>query len=337
MNLKSAALCAALIAAVPAASHSEPLQIKFGTTGPAFGPLHDEAYSAWSKDVTEASQGTLEVKVYPAQQLGTMINIYDRMLNGVAEVAYMVLGPIATQFPKSTVVMLPFGASNPMEAAQALWRLYERGLIADEYAKCHPVAMAAFTNVSIHARKPFSTLDDIKGWKIGSQSRVTGEVAEKLGGTAVSLPVAESYQALSRGTIDAFATGWPAITPFKMAEVTIAHSDLPLSSEMAFNAMNKDVYGKLPAAAKAAVDKYSGMAFSERMARAIDKMAQGGRRDALARQGAVIVAVSPAEEERWKQRVAPIAEEWAKNTPNGAAVLAGFREEIAKVRAAAKK
>ena len=333
MNAKLAALAAALIVAVPAASHSDPMQIKFGTTGPAFGPLHEEAYSAWAKDVTDASQGTLEVKVYPAQQLGTMINIYDRMLNGVAEVAYMVLGPIATQFPKTTVVGLPFVATNPMEAAQALWRVYERGVIADEFAKCHPVAMAAFTNVSLHSRKPFATLDDIKGMKIGSQSRITGEVVEKLGATPVSLPVAESYQALSRGTIDAFATGWPGIVPFKMAEVTIAHTDTPLSAEMAFNAMNKDVYEKMPDAAKKAVDKYSGMAFSERMARAIAKMADQGRHAALARQGAKIVQLAPAEEERWKQRAAPVIEEWVKATPNGAAVLAAFREEIAKVRA----
>ena len=332
MKAKTAAFAALLIVAVPAASQAEPLQIKFGTTGPAFGPLHEEAYSAWSKDVTEASQGRLEVKVYPAQQLGTMINIYDRMLNGVAEVAYMVLGPIATQFPKSTVVGLPFVADNPMEAAQALWRINERGLIADEYAKCHPVAMAAFTNVSLHARKPFATLDDIKGWKVGSQSRITGEVAEKLGGTAVSLPVAESYQALSRGTIDAFATGWPAIVPFKMAEVTVAHSNLPLSAEMAFNAMNKDVYEKMPDAAKKAVDKYSGMAFSERMARAIAKMADQGRLAALARPGAAMVSVSVTEEDRWKQRVQPIIDEWVKTTPNGAAVLAAFREEINKIR-----
>jgi len=328
----SALAAVALAAVAQGAKAAEPTLIKFGTTGPAFGPLHEEAYSAWAKDVTDASQGTVEVKVYPGQQLGTMINIYDRMVNGVAEVAYMVLGPIATQFPKTTVVGLPFAASNPMEAAQALWRIYEKGVIADEFAKCHPVAMAAFTNVSFHSRKPFTTLDDFKGMKIGTQSRITGEVVEKSGGTAISLPVAGSYQALSRGIIDAFATGWPAIVPFKMAEVTIAHSDMPVSAEMAFNAMNKDVYAKLPDIAKKAVDKYSGMPFSERMAKAIAKMADQGRQAALARPGAAMVAVPPAEETRWKQRMEPIIDEWVKATPDGAKVLASFRAEIANIR-----
>ena len=336
MNLKFAALAALSIAAAPAAG-AEPIQIKFGTTGPAFGPLHDEAYSAWAKDVTEASQGAVEVKVFAAQQLGTMINIYDRMLNGVAEVAYMVLGPISTQFPRATVVGLPYLVSSPMEAAQALWNAYEHRVFADEFDKCHPVAMAAFTNTTLHARKPFATLDDIKGWKIGAQSRLTGEVAEKLGGAAVSLPIAESYQALSRGTIDAYLTGWPGIVPFKLAEVTVTHVDTPLAAEMAFNCMNKETYARLPAAGKAAVDKYSGMPFSERMARAIAKMADQGRVAAMERKDAKMLKLSPSEEERWKQRLAPVAEDWVKATPDGAKVLAQFKAEVAKVRAGGVK
>jgi hypothetical protein len=105
---------------------------------------------------------------------------------------------------------------------------------------------------------------------------------------------------------------------------------------MAFNAMNKDVYAKLPAAGKKAVDTYSGMPFSERMANAIAKMASQGRNAALSRPGSTIVSVSVSEEDRWKLRVQPIIDEWVKTTPNGARVLAVFREEIGKARAAAK-
>lgn len=331
-----AALATALIVAAPAAGHTAPQMLKFGTSGPGFGPLYDDAYVAWAKEVTAASKGTVEVKVFPGGQLGTMRNMYDRVVNDVAQVGYMVLGPIATQFPKTTVVGLPFVAGNPMEAAQALWRTYERGVIADEFAKVHPVAMAAFTNTSIHAHKPFHSLDDLKGMKIGSQSRVTGEVAAKLGGTAVSLPVSEAYQALNRGTVEAIATGWPAIVPFKLNEVTVAHTDLPLSAEMAFNAMNKETYAKLPAAGKAAIDQYSGMHFSILMGKAITKMATQGRAVALKAPGAYIVKISDTEEARWRQRVEPIIDHWVKETPNGAAVLAAFREEIAKIRAASK-
>ena len=32
----------------------------------------------------------------------------------------------------------------------------------------------------------------------------------------------------------------------------------------------------------------------------------------------------------WKQRLAPIADEWVKETPDGARVLAAYRSEIAK-------
>jgi hypothetical protein len=36
-----------------------------------------------------------------------------------------------------------------------------------------------------------------------------------------------------------------------------------------------------------------------------------------------------AEEARWKSRVAPVAEQWARETPDGERVLQAFRAEVA--------
>jgi hypothetical protein len=46
-----------------------------------------------------------------------------------------------------------------------------------------------------------------------------------------------------------------------------------------------------------------------------------------------ISRLDPAEEKRWAERVAPVTEAWIRTTPNGAAVLAAYREEIVKARA----
>jgi len=40
-------------------------------------------------------------------------------------------------------------------------------------------------------------------------------------------------------------------------------------------------------------------------------------------------ARAAAEEARWRKLVAPVAEQWARETPNGARVLEAFRAEIA--------
>ncbi len=330
----AAMLCAAVLAATSVGpATAAPAVIKFGTTGPPFGPLYTEAYTTWAKEVTAGSNGAVEVKVFPGSALGTMINIYDRIINGVADVGYAVLGPIVTQFPKAAVVGLPFVARNPREAGLALLHSWQAGTFGTEFDRVHPVAFAAFTNVSIHSRKPFAKLEDFRGMKIGTQSRLMGQVIERLGGTPIALPVSQAYESLNRSTIDAFATGWPAIDPFKLAEVTSTHADVPLGAEMAFVSMNKQAYAKLPQDGKAAVDKYSGLHFTELMYKAITKMAAHGRQTVLAHHGKIL-DLSDQEEARWRAAVDPIVQAWMKSTPDGANVLAAFRAEVEKVRAA---
>jgi hypothetical protein len=62
-------------------------------------------------------------------------------------------------------------------------------------------------------------------------------------------------------------------------------------------------------------------------------LSEQGRAAVRARPGSKILEVSAAEEMIWLDRTRPVVEEWVKGTPNGSAVLAAFREEIAKIRA----
>ncbi len=315
------------------AAKAAPMQLKFAFIGPPTNTMHTQGIGRWAQKVNEEAGGEVEVKVFNGPTLATLFNAYDRLLNGVIEVTYATVGPIVTQFPKTTVSTLPFVAENSTEASLALWRLYKRGLIADEYSKVHPIAIISFADVSLHARKPFKTMDDIAGWKFGTQSRITGQVVAALGATPISMPVNDFYQAVQRGTLDGAATAWPALMAFKVIEVVNTHLEEPLSGEAAFCAMNKQVYARLPEKAKAAVDKYSGEVFSRWLGQAIDGEFDHGRAAARKMKSHQLIKLSPAERKRWEERLAPVTADWVKATPNGAAVLAAFREEIANIRA----
>ena len=60
-----------------------------------------------------------------------------------------------------------------------------------------------------------------------------------------------------------------------------------------------------------------------------------GRADVMARNDAnrQIVQLTPAQAESWKQKTSSIQDEWAKNVPDGAKVLAAYKEELARVKA----
>ena len=97
--------------------------------------------------------------------------------------------------------------------------------------------------------------------------------------------------------------------------------------------MNKKAYDRLPAKAKAAIDRYSGEAYSRRLGKAAMKMNAVGRARVKKMAGHTVARASKAEFARWRKRLAPLTDQWLKRTPDGAAVLEAFRAEVAKVRA----
>ena len=101
----------------------------------------------------------------------------------------------------------------------------------------------------------------------------------------------------------------------------------------AYIVMNKRSYERLPPQAKAAIDKYSGESFSRRMADVVQGLDDAAKDKIRAAPGQVFENMSAEEQARLHKQLEGISADWVKATPNGAAILAGFREEVKKVRA----
>jgi TRAP-type C4-dicarboxylate transport system substrate-binding protein len=241
-------------------------------------------------------------------------------------------GPLASQFPKTAVVTLPFESRTGKESTLAFWRLYANGVIADEYTKVNPTALLTFPGVYLHGKKPIKTLDDIKGLKIAAQGKIISRAVENLGAAPIATAVAEFYSALQRGTIDYVATAWSALPSFKLDEVTSYHLEVPLGTDDVYVVMNKDFYARLPAKAKAAVDRTTGEPMVRHMIGVIDGANAFARNMVSGKPEHTVAQLDPTEEARWKAKVAPVIEEWMRQTPDGTRVLAAFRAEVAKIR-----
>ncbi len=70
--------------------------------------------------------------------------------------------------------------------------------------------------------------------------------------------------------IDGALISWPGATAFKLEDVTKFHMSTPFGLFPAFVVMNTNSYNRLPAKVKAAIDKYSGEAFSHRFGVGLD-------------------------------------------------------------------
>jgi len=327
-----AAACLSACMIVAASAKADPVQLKFAYPSAPNNALF-QGMQGWVDDVNKAANGAIEVKLFPGGVIADNSNMYDRVTGGVADIGFAVFGPVSSVFPKTNVGTLPFEARNHREDALALWALYEKGIIKDEFTKFHPLAFVVFPGLVIHSKKPIHTLADVKGMKISVEGRVLSQMIPKLGAAPISLQPGELYQSLQRGLVDAVPQGWPSVPTFHLDEVTNFHLEVPLGFNTGYVAMNNDSYAKLLPAGKVAIDKFSGKIFVERLIAADDTMQAVGRDATKAMPGQTIAQLDPAEETRWKEAVAPVTEDWVKSTPDGAHVLAAFRDEVTAVRA----
>lgn len=321
------ALAAALlpVAAEPAVA-ADPVVLKFNSPAPPPSFLHAGAFNPWAKAVTEASGGTLKVEMYYGGTLGGFGVTYDRVLDGVADIGFILTALAKGKFRQQDVAALPFESKTSLAAATALWKIYEKGITAGEFDAVKPLGIWTFPNSAVNSRNPVKSLDDLKGKKVTVSNPIAGRTVVALGAAPVAMPPSDVYQALSRGLADMALMPFTGVATFKIDDVAKHHVDVALGADSAIVFMNKRKWDALPAKAKAAIDKHSYLSFSQTLGRAADAewaRSRGSLRD--------VSDLPEAEEARWKKLVAPVAQQWAKETPNGAKVLEAFRAEVAAV------
>jgi TRAP-type C4-dicarboxylate transport system substrate-binding protein len=324
---------AALAALAPlSAGAQEPLTVRFAMTAPAAGWSWTRWFDSWIAKVEKDAGGTIKIQTYPGSTLANMTNAYDRTVSGVADMAYSVTGTMRGKFVGTNVLELPSDA-NGKEGSGALWRLFETGLIAPEFADSVPLYLYVYPQTILHLQKPVTKLADLKGMKIGATSRVSAESITRLGAAPVTTTPAEMYEVLQRGVITGMAVGWNGVLSFKLHEVTNYHLNVEIGSGGGFMIMNKGFHAKLPAQAKTAFEKNAGYAASKAFGVVIDAVAVDQFDTVKAMPGHTQAYLAPEEKARWRALFTPITDEWVKATPNGAAILAAYRDAILKVRA----
>jgi len=328
-----AATIAPLIASGPAWA-DEPVTLRFAIPGASLiSTTYTAVFQPWIARVEADADGSLSLQA--SFSIANFANVYDRVVNGVADIGYAGVGVIGGKFPGSNVVELPSDVASSSVAAGAFWKLYQDGLIAAEYREVRPLAFFTFPQNMLTSPKPITTLADIKGLRVAILSKGAGEIVTRFGGAPISTGPAGFYDVLQRQTVDAAIIGWNGLVVFKLTEVTNHHIAFGLDSGGGVVMMNKDADAKLPAKAKQAIDRNSGFAASRALGAAWDKLYADAQDAVRKLPGHTIVSLTQADKDSFVRDVAgPMTEEWAKRTPNGPAILAAYRAEVAKLRPA---
>ena len=320
-----AAIAAAMLS-TPAVA--ETVTLKFNSPAPPPSFLHKNAFKPWIADVEKASNGTLKIQLFVGGTLGNFKICYDRVVNGVADIGFILTSFAGGKFKKLDVAEIPFQSKSSVEAAYAMWKIYAKGLFDDEFDQVKPLAIWTFPNAALHTKTKISSLADIKGMKIVASNVATTKITKLLGAVPVTFTPPDAYQAISRGIAQGALMPFTGMKIFKIDEVTSHHLNEPLGASTAMMFINKRKYESLPPQAKAAIDKFSQLAMSERTAKAVD----ANWAKSLASVKASTNELSPQEEQKWKETTLPVTAAWAKGAPNGAAILKAFQDGVQEFR-----
>lgn len=326
--------CGLALTALPAVAQD--VVLKLHQFLPAQAPVPAEVLVPWMAKVEAESNGRIKFEHYPAMQLGGRPgDLYDQVVDGVADIVWTLPGYTPGRFPRTEVMELPFLMTNAEAASRTFWTLGEKYMFDTDFKDVKVLGLWTHGPGLIHSKTPVTTIADLAGVKLRAPTRVTNMMVTNLGATAVGMPVPAVPESLSKGVIDATILPWEVTASIKSSELVKNHTefgDASLYTAAFVLAMNRAAYDKLPDDLKAVIDANSGLEFSA-MAGKASQAADDPARQMAVDLGNSIVTLTPEQVAEWKAAAQPTIDAWVAETAaagfDGAAMLEEARALMA--------
>ena len=303
---------AAGVGFAPAPVSAQTTELKAAFFASPKHPVWAKLMVPWAKAI-EAENVGIKVIGFPGSQIGgSPPGAFKRVINGIADLEFVMQGYTSTVFPRTLLVEIPLQWGSPTEATRALWRIFDKHL-AREYTRVKVLAMWVTDTPTIMTNKLVRHPNDLKGLKLRTPSRNQAAIIKGFGAIPVGMPMPQTYGAIEKGVVDGAVVGISVVNSFKLAEVVKNFIvDLPMGYSPQMIAMNRKVYDGLSAKQRAAIDKHSGLALSLRGAKLYEQARKSGLNTVVKRGDTKITALTAAEKKAWKASLEIIVEKWIK-------------------------
>jgi TRAP-type C4-dicarboxylate transport system substrate-binding protein len=321
----------ALLPCGPAAI-AEPIKLKFAY----FSSDRTTTYLAAIKpfvDAVNAEAGEqLEIEVSfsgalgknPAQQL-------ELVLDGTADMAFIVPGYTPERFPDNVVIELPGLFRDIREATLVYTRLVAAGALRG-YSDLLVIGAFATEPESVHARPAVASLEDLKGKRIRANNLAQAAALERLGVKVIQMPINQVSSAISGGKIDGATVSPAPLIEFGISRVAAHHYLLGIGAAPLAVVMNRTKFESLPKSSQDIIRRFSGEWTAERF------IATYGAENKLAieqlRSDSNRTVVMPSEADREQASVAfgAVTEKWLSENPRNRELLTQAEIDLSKIR-----
>ena len=293
---------------------------------------HSVLAAEWGKEIEKRTNGRVVVTMHYGGTLTPAPQVYDGVVKGLSDIGMSVCGYTRGRFPLTEVVELPLSHRSGLAITKVI-NEYISKFKPKEFDDVKMMYMHAHGPGLLHTKKPVNKLEDVKGMKIRAFGAVT-KIVTTLGGAPVSMPMGETYEALSRGVAEGSIAPYEALQAWKWGEVVKFTTEAPgmYYSSAFFIAMNKAKWNALPPDIQKIIEQINGE-WPEKHGKGWDEIDKAGK-DFTIQRGNKIITLSVDENRKWERTLKPLYDEYVKSMKDkglpGEEVLRFYLEQLYK-------
>jgi TRAP-type C4-dicarboxylate transport system substrate-binding protein len=228
-----------------------------------------KGFVEWVERLKEKSNGRIDIKVFPASQMGPPPRQFDLVRTGVADFGIVLHGLTPGRFPLMELTHVPgvLKAKSNYGGALALTSL------SSQFAAEHPgvkIINVLVTKTFIISRNQIKTAADLTGKRVRAAGSVQSDVLRAMGAVPTLVQPGDMNDALEKGMVEGISTAYSAVASYKLDDVAkfVAEGDMGYVSFA--TVMNQKAYDSLPADLKKILDENSDMESAKIAARVLN-------------------------------------------------------------------
>ncbi|WP_077211764.1 TRAP transporter substrate-binding protein [Bacillus dakarensis] len=188
---------------------------------PLEGSPSHHAQVGFAELVKEKTNGRVNIEIFYSNQLAGQSESLDALARGTIDFHVGTPSAWADKIPEGNWSNLPFAWKNEEEVYHLL-RETDFGKIYEEAVNSYGVKLLFYYHSAAAgylSNKPISSPSDFKGVVTNMSGTLKGDFYKGMGAGIASIPFADFYEGLLRGTVDSVLYPYYAMESMKLAEV----------------------------------------------------------------------------------------------------------------------
>ena len=311
---------------------AQPIKLKLSYYTSDTEIFYRTAVKPFVDSVNVAANGLIEIEVFTSGSLGKSYpGQMQLVLDGVADIAFVNPALSPARFLDDAVFEIPGLFQDIREASYVYTRLVAAGALRG-YEDFFVIGAVDGGPLSIHTRPPISSLKDLHGKKIRASNQTEAAVLNALGMSAEVMPVNQTAEAISRGTIDGATSPAVVLVEFGIARVASYHYLLHLGYAPLLILMNRKKFDSLPKAGQEIIRKFSGEWPAARFVETFDTINDQVIAQLKSDPKRTVIVPSQSDLDIAQAVFKSVIKEWQAKSLHNLALLTAVKTEIAKLR-----